>query len=199
MPLLALPLIPAALAALGEAALFVGSAAAVGIAGGYAIREMRKANEEADTQATTRTATVTCARCAQNPCAHLACGVPGSAYRGGAHGCMTGTPETVGDGLDSHHMPANSKSPLATPVGPAVQMRPEDHAQTASFRGRANGGTYAPQRALLARGQVYAAFLLDVADVKRIAAAQGDPTRYNAGLAQASAYATCLKKNGIIK
>ena len=83
---------------------------------------MSNAQTEAQTQdqALPATRTVTCARCAQNPCAYLACGVPGSTYRGGAHGCMTDTPETLGDGLDSHHMPADSKSPLPRPVGPAI-------------------------------------------------------------------------------
>jgi hypothetical protein len=140
-----------------------------------------------------------CATCKENPCAALACGIPGSKYRGGAHGCMTGTGETTGDGLDSHHMPARSKSPLHPAVGPAIQMDPADHAQTASFRGKVNGPSYAPQRALLAQGKTYAAFVLDAADARRIAMASGDPTKYDGAIAQATAYATCLKKNGIIQ
>lgn len=111
---------------------------------------------------------------------------------------MTGTPSTVGDGLDSHHMPANSQSPLPTPVGPAIQMDPVDHRMTASYGGGVNGPRYAPQRALLARGQTYAAFMLDVADARAVAAAQGNPTKYDGAIAQATAYASCLKRNGII-
>ena len=156
-----------------------------------------KAAEEEQIVPATRT--VTCARCAANPCALLACGVPGSKYRGGAHGCMTGTPETVGDGLDSHHMPANSQSPLPTPVGPAIQMDPVDHRLTASYGGGVNGPRYAPQRGLLARGQAYAAFLLDVADARAVASAQGNPTKYDDAIEQATAYATCLKANNIIQ
>lgn len=62
-----------------------------------------------------------------------------------------------------------------------------------------SGGTCAAQRSILSRGQASSANLLDAADVRRVAVAQGDPTRYDAGLAQASTYATCLKRNGIIR
>lgn len=162
---------------------------------------MSNAQSEAQVQdqAVPATRTVTCARCAQNPCAYLACGIPGSTYRGGAHGCMTGTPETLGDELDSHHMPADSKSPLPRPVGPAIQMDPVDHRLTASYGGGVNGPGYALQNGFLARGQTYSAFLADVLDARRVATFQGDPTKYDAAIAQATAYAECLKRNGIMK
>lgn len=155
--------------------------------------------DEAADKADAKATAITCATCAQNPCAKYACGVPGGKYRGGAHGCMTGTDETRGDELDSHHMPAKSKSPLNPAVGPAIQMDPTDHAKTASYKGRVNGPTYAPQRALLSRGKVYAAFLVDVADAKRVAAAVGEPTKYDSAILQATAYANCLKQHGIIQ
>ncbi|WFS04196.1 hypothetical protein [Rhizobium tumorigenes] len=172
---------------------------AVGTVGYIGYKVYQNAHAESETKSDSKTRTVACATCAENPCAALACGVPGTKYRGGAHGCMTGTPDTKGDGLDSHHMPARSKSPLPPAVGPAIQMEPTDHAQTASYKGRVNGPTYAAQRALLSREKTYAAFLLDAADAKRVAAASGDPAKYDGAIAQATAYATCLKRNGIIQ
>jgi len=162
------------------------------------IAELRGADNAAD-NADAKAKAITCATCEQNPCAKYACGVPGSKYRGGAHGCMTGTPETKGDELDSHHMPAKSKSPLNPNVSPAIQMRPADHAKTASYGGKVNGIDYAPQRALLAEGQTMAAIMLDARDVKDIAVAAGDPTRYDAAIIQMLAYARCLQANGIIR
>ncbi|MEI5681091.1 hypothetical protein G6N74_22995 [Mesorhizobium sp. CGMCC 1.15528] len=202
-------------AAAGGATISAGTAAwilggATVATGAYIYRDeiadgVSNAMSGAQTEATTQdqavpaTRTVTCARCAQNPCAYLACGIPGSTYRGGAHGCMTGTTETVGDGLDSHHMPANSQSPLPTPVGPAIQMDPVDHRLTASYGGGVHGPRYAVQRGLLARGQTYAAFMLDAADARAVATAQGNPTKYDGAIAQATAYASCLKRFGIIQ
>ncbi|WP_210318854.1 hypothetical protein, partial [Rhizobium paranaense] len=144
--------------------------------------------------------TITCATCEQNPCAKFACGIKGKGkYRGGAHGCMTGTPETKGDELDSHHMPAKSKSPLNPNVGPAIQMEKSDHALTASYGGNVNGESYAPQTALLAEGQTMQAIYLDVLDVKAVAKAIGDPSKYDEAIAQMMVYARCLQENGIIR
>lgn len=154
-----------------------------------------KAADKADAKAST----ITCATCEQNPCAKYACGgfpPSSSKYKGGAHGCMK---LPIGDGLDSHHMPADSKSPLNREVGPAIQMEPDDHALTASYKGRVNGPTYAVQRTLLSQGKAYAAFLVDVADAKRVAAMAGDPGRYDGAIAQATTYATCLKQHSIIQ
>ncbi|MFH5210282.1 hypothetical protein ACHIPZ_19035 [Antrihabitans sp. NCIMB 15449] len=78
-------------------------------------------------------------------------------------------------------------------------MDPVDHRLTASYGGGVHGPRYAPQRALLARGQTYAAFMLDVADARAVATAQGDPTKFDAAIAQATAYASCLKRFGIIQ
>ncbi|MBB4010107.1 hypothetical protein [Allorhizobium taibaishanense] len=162
------------------------------------ITQMTSADKAAD-KANAKASTITCATCPQNPCAALACGdIPpsNSKYKGGAHGCMK-LPRN--DELDSHHMPADSKSPLNKEVGPAIQMEPSDHSLTASYKGRVNGPTYAVQRSLLSQGKVYAAFLVDVADAKRVAAIAGDPGRYDDAIVHATAYATCLKRNGIIQ
>lgn len=155
--------------------------------------------DQAADNADAKTKAITCATCAQNPCAELACGTPGSTYRGGAHGCMTGTADTRGDRLDSHHMPARSLSPLHPNVSPAIQMAPEDHQLTASYGNRVKGPTYALQRGMLSRGQTYTAFMADVVDARRIAAMQGNPTKYDSAIAQATAYAECLKRTGVIR
>lgn len=162
------------------------------------IAQMMNADDTAD-KAEAKASPIACATCSQNPCAALACGTKGAKYRGGAHGCMTGTPETVGDGLDSHHMPADSVSTLNRQVGPAIQMDPADHRKTNSYGGSVNGPRYAAQRGMVARGQTMAALMMDVADVKAIAAGTGNPTKYDGAIAQMLSYAQCLKQNRIIQ
>jgi hypothetical protein len=152
------------------------------------------ANDKADTKLKDKAIAKVCTSCPP-PCAHLGCGIPGAAYRGGAHGCMA---LPTGDGKDSHHMPADSVSPVPRSMGPSIQMDPADHRMTASYGGRVNGPTYAAQRAALSRGQSYAAFLMDVADAKRVAALSGDPSKYDGAIAQATLYASCLKKHGFM-
>ncbi len=127
-------------------------------------------------------------------CAALACVPTPSKYRGGAHGC---TKLPTGDGKDSHHMPADSVTAMPRDMGPAIQMDPADHRMTASY-----GGTSVyreRQRALVSSGRGMEAFLMDVADVKRIAAMSGDPTKYDAAIAQATAYAVCLQAHGLLR
>jgi hypothetical protein len=149
------------------------------------------ANDKAGTALKDDAATLVCKTCPP-ACAYLACGIPGTKYRGGADGCMT---KPTGDGKDSHHMPADAYSPLKPrAAGPAIQMDPLDHQATTSYGGRVHGPLYAPQRALLARGQTMAALLMDVAEVK---AAFG--SKYDGAIGQMMLYAACLKKNGIIQ
>ena len=121
-------------------------------------------------------------------CAVLACAPP---FLGGAHACMQQPP---GDGYDSHHMPAKSTSPLDDPMGPAIKIDPLDHKATNSYGAGVNGPMYADRRALISAGRVYAAFRLDVAEIRR-----KFPGKYDAGLAQAEAYAACLKAHGFIR
>ena len=121
-------------------------------------------------------------------CAVLACAPP---FLGGAHACMQQPP---GDGYDSHHMPAKSTSPLDDPIGPAIKIDPLDHKATNSYGAGVNGPMYADRRALISAGRVYAAFRLDVAEIRR-----KFPGKYDAGLAQAEAYAACLKAHGFIR
>lgn len=194
MPLIALPAVPAAVVALGKAAAFVGSAAVAAWGVNEGIQAMSSAEDDAQdrTDAGTQATTDTCTDC-DDPCQHLACGVPGSTYRGGAHYC------TQEPGFHSHHMPAKRYSSLAEPAGPAIQMDRTDHYLTASYGGGVHGARYAPQRAALANGQTMAAIMMDVADVKAIAAAQGQPGKYDGAIAQMLAYANCLKQNGLIQ
>lgn len=141
-----------------------------------------------------------CEEC-RNPCAHLACGAPGSAYRGGAHGCVGKADNKIGPSgsIHSHHTPADVYSPLPRPVGPAIQMRDVDHRLTSSYGSKVHGPSYQPQRAALARGQTMQALLMDAAEVRAIAAQTGDPTRYDDALRQMFLYANCLKQNGLMK
>ena len=99
-----------------------------------------------------------------------------------------------GDGFDSHHMPAKSASPLPDAMGPAIKIDPLDHTATDSYGGGAGGSKYARRRALISAGRVYDAFRLDVAEIRH-----KFPGKYDAGLAQAEAYAACLKAHGFIR
>ena len=120
-------------------------------------------------------------------CATVACAPP---FLGGAHACTMLPP---GDGMDSHHMPADSASPLPRWMGPAIKMDPMDHRQTTSYGGGANGPAYSVRRALIAGGHTHAAFLLDVQEIRN-----KFPGKYDLGLAQATAYAACLKTAGLM-
>jgi hypothetical protein len=135
-----------------------------------------------------------------NPCAQYACGNPGSKYRGGMHGCMTGTPETKGDSLQSHHTPARDVSPLPDDVGPAIQMDPADHQQTGSWGSGANAQTYRmTQESFINGGNFMGAVGMDVMDVQGVANKAGTPGKYDDALAQMVIYANCLKRYGIVK
>jgi len=190
-------------AAVGKAAAAIGGfftanavpiAGAAAVVGGGAIiaNEMTKAEEDAAAREQAGATTDVCATCADNPCAHLAGGVPGSKYRGGAHSAMT---QPIGDGLDSHHMPADSISPLTRAMSPAIQMDQRDHRRTNSYGGRAQtNAVLAGQQNLINSGNFVAAQAIDVAEVLA-----KFPGKYDAAIAQMEAYTACLKRNGIIQ
>lgn len=138
-------------------------------------------------------ATEACAICGgNNPCQHLQNGFPGSKYRGGSH---LGMSQPSRDGKESHHTPAKAVSPLPTSVGPAIQMDPLDHAKTASSGKRPGFQAYqAKQARLIAAGNFMGAIALDVADIKL-----KFEDKYDAAIGQMMAYATCLKKHGIVR
>jgi len=127
-------------------------------------------------------------------CQHLACPKAVGPYKGGAHWC---TSQPIGDGLDSHHMPAKGYGNKFPPAyGPAIQMTPADHKMTASNpASRALGKNYNKQAAHLAVGQNYAAFLEDVRDIEDVERRIGQPGKYAEAVAQASIYMNCLKAN----
>ena len=157
-----------------------------------AIDGLTSSNDSADEQAGATATAVTCATCAQNPCAHLACGAPGSQYRGGAHGCMT---QPTGDGKDSHHMPARSISPVHPNVGPSIQMDPIDHRRTNSYGATpASNAVLAGQQDMVASGNFIGAQAIDVAEVLA-----KFPGKYDSAIIQMEAYTACLKQNGIVR
>jgi len=136
----------------------------------------------------------------EDSCDHLACpdAIPGSKYRGGAHYC---TRFPIGDGLDSHHMPARGYGNRFPPErGPAIQMEREDHWKTASHpRSRELGKDYIKQAALLRMGQNYTVFKMDVDDILDVEYLISQPGKYAAALAQAAAYMECLKQKNYVQ
>ena len=86
-------------------------------------------------------------------------------YRGGRHGDTKGPKD---DGLESHHMPADSVNGLPRDKGSAIQMDPEDHAKTASHgsQGLAGAKYRAEQKALIDKGRFGEAIQKDIDDVR---------------------------------
>ncbi|WP_152693277.1 hypothetical protein [Caballeronia mineralivorans] len=131
------------------------------------------------------------------PCDHLKQGSGKGPYRGGAH---SKTSKPVNDGKDSHHMPADDVSPLARNDGPAIQMDPSDHYQTAS-NGR--GGSEARQYRqmigdLLKSGNWRKAMATEIQDIRDIAKAIGNAGKYNEAMLEMLEYFRCLEKNGLL-
>lgn len=120
-------------------------------------------------------------------CTHLACSQPVTdGFGGGAHVCMS---QPVGDGLDSHHMPADSISPLPRPMGPAIRMNPADHQRTSSWGSSTAAKAYrARQLGYTSTGNLTAAFELDVLDLQR----QGLGAKYTQSIQQARNYLRCI-------
>jgi len=161
---------------------------------------MRRADEQANDRlregATADTCTGDCDE-NENPCKHLERGSGTGPYRGGAHG-QTKLP--YGDGLESHHTPAASASPLPYDKGPAIQMEPVDHTRTRSHSWVRGSRAYqAQQREMIASGQFMGAIMQDYADVQRIAIEAGQPGKYDEALTEMLAYAECLKRTGQVQ
>ena len=82
--------------------------------------------------------------------------------RGGAHGDVKGVA-----GYESHHMPADSVSPLPTNRGPAISMEVDDHRQTASWGSSREAREYrATQARLIDGGNFQAAQDMDARDLQ---------------------------------
>ena len=151
------------------------------------IVQMTNAEKRAEgrRKAVTKDLDTACASCG---CAALADGVPGSKYRGGAHAFMRQP------GLQSHHMPPVLVSSLPEDLGPAIQMEPQDHYSTPSFGRNLRSPNMQSQRGRIQNGSFMVAFAIDAAAVEALF-----PGKYIAAIAQATAYAQCLKRSGLVK
>ncbi|TRW95280.1 hypothetical protein FNJ84_16260 [Paracoccus sp. M683] len=128
-----------------------------------------------------------------DPCAMLNRGKGSGPYRGGSDTEM-GKP--VGDGKDSHHMPAKANYPTwksTTPKSvygkwPAIQMDAKDHGSTFSNGRNPLSGAYARAQKYAFKEYGYlAAFALDVAEIKLKFG-----NKYDEALKEAAAYAACV-------
>ncbi|EKM99870.1 MULTISPECIES: hypothetical protein [unclassified Acidocella] len=191
--------IPGLDVAVDAVALGIAGAAAVSVIGAeiyqHAGHQAVQANTKADEQLKDSDASEPCVECDEDPCAHLRKGNGGGKYRGGAHGETKGPSK---DGLDSHHTPAAQASKEgggpARDDGPAIQMEPKDHRDTASYGGGAGPEAYREKQAeLIKEGKLLDATKMDIEDVKKIAAASGDPAKYDEALKEMQAYAECLQ------
>ncbi|MEZ0604617.1 LysM peptidoglycan-binding domain-containing protein [Paraburkholderia sp. IW21] len=103
-----------------------------------------------------------------------------SAFRGGAYGRLE-----TGVGIERHHLPANSASPITTYSGPAIQMDKADHLLTSSHgsRGLAGAEYRSEIEQLVQQGQMRQAMATEIWDVRRVAVAGGGvPTKYNGAI-----------------
>jgi hypothetical protein len=132
------------------------------------------------------------------PCDHLKQGSGKGPYRGGAH---SKTSKPANDGKDSHHMPADDVSPLATKDGPAIQMDPDDHAMTSSNgqNGRAGKRYRKMIGDLLKDGKWREAMSTEIRDIRRIASELSNQRKYNGAIQEMLEYFKCLAKNGLLK
>jgi uncharacterized protein RhaS with RHS repeats len=106
---------------------------------------------------------------------------------GGAHSDVQGVP-----GNESHHMPADSVSPISTGKGPAISMEKADHVMTASWGSSKEAKAFrAEQKALIAKGDFKGAQNMDIKDVQ---SKFGD--KYNVLIKQMEDYTKKLKKPG---
>lgn len=166
-------------------------------------RAARESAEEASEATARRNARVSQNCYAAALAAMIIARAAGEPYVGGPHGTPMngGASGPVGDGLDSHHTPPNSVNRLSLARGPAIQMDPNDHYLTASNGKTVGYKLYNTEQGRLIRtGRTgfMSAIRRDIVDVRRIAAAQGNPTKYDKALAMMFTYATCLAGSGAL-
>jgi RHS repeat-associated protein len=105
--------------------------------------------------------------------------------KGGAHGKVKGIP-----GNESHHMPADSVSPIPKNKGPATSMEIDDHRQTASWGNSKEASAYRKrQKELIDEGKFKEAQEMDINDVK---SKFGD--KYDDGIKEMQDYTDSLEK-----
>lgn len=132
----------------------------------------------------------------QGPCDHLRKGKGEGPYRGGAHSETKGP---TGDGLESHHMPADSVSPLKRDSGPAIQMDPEDHANTSSHGFTRESNLYRQElEKLIKNGEWRKAMAMEIKDILAIAKELGNPAKYNEAIREMLEYFKCLERNNLL-
>ena len=132
-----------------------------------------------------------------DPCKHLERGTGSGPYRGGSHRQMT---QPANDDLESHHLPpaASIKGLMSRNDGAAIQMTPEDHELTASYRSGQAAQAYRQQQTdLINQGKYREALARHAADARRVAAQVGDPHNYDEAIKEAEAYADCLEQHKI--
>jgi len=107
-------------------------------------------------------------------------------YRGGAYGDVK---SPAGDGLDAHHIPADSVSPLPRDLGPAIQMDPGDHRQTRSHGNQGLAGRMHREElaALIRQGHWREVLAIEIRDARRVAA-----SKYNTAIREMLEYTKAL-------
>ncbi len=91
----------------------------------------------------------------------------GQKYKGGKH---NDTKQPANDGLDSHHCSAKNcykNSDITPDDGSAIQMKPEDHKETASYGRSKDAQSYRDkQEKLLNEGKLQEAVDMDIQDIR---------------------------------
>lgn len=152
-------------------------------------RAAREGVEETAEASARRTARITadCYRLAM--AAVVAARASGVEHVGGPHNGVKRS------GYESHHTPPRRAGGYTPGKGPAIQMDPTDHYATQTFDNKPGNRS---QRNLANSGPqgFMASVLLDVADVRAIAMASGEPDKYDVAIGMMITYATCLMGEG---
>jgi hypothetical protein len=108
-------------------------------------------------------------------------------YRGGPH---SQTKLPVGDGLDSHHLPADAISPIPREKGPAIKMDPADHKETSSNGSGLDAVEYRSEiREMIESGRMRDAMATEIKDVRRAAKlVSGNQKKYNEAIREMLEY-----------
>jgi len=123
----------------------------------------------------------------KDPCKALENGIPGEKYRGGKYSKIA--PGGKARGMEAHHMPADSASPLNTNDGMSIQMDKIDHQRTASYDHVMGSRIYRDsQTKLISKGKagMLAAMMMDIVDIRKKFG-----NKYDSAIAQMMAYAKC--------
>jgi RHS repeat-associated protein len=111
-------------------------------------------------------------------------------FRGGSKGGISRP------GIEGHHMPAdavtkNQSDYVGYRSGPAIQMTPEDHAETSSYKNSTAAQQYREKVSTMSNRDAMAT---EIRDVRRVARAAGDPKKYNTAMQEMLSYSKCIGK-----